>query len=117
MVGASDARVMRTHIVPHVIAPMVVWGALMTASFIFFEAALSVLNVGIRLPTASWGTLISTNWGTLLVFDPNRSTGTFFVDKSNWVVFSPTVALLVSVVSLALFAEGLRRAIDPRGND
>ena len=115
MIGAGDARIMRGHILPHVVAPMIVWGTLMTASFIFFEAALSVLNVGIRLPTASWGTLISTNWGTLLVFDPNRASDTFFVDKSNWVIFAPTVALLVSVVSLALFSEGLRRALDPKG--
>jgi peptide/nickel transport system permease protein len=115
MIGAGDVRVMRAHILPHVLPPMLVWAALMTAGFIFFEAALSVLNVGLKLPTASWGTLISTNWGTLLVFDPNRSTDTFFVDKSHWVVFAPTVALLVSVVSLALFAEGLRRALDPKG--
>ena len=115
MIGAGDGRVMRTHVLPHVAPPMILWASLMTASFIFFEAALAVLNVGIRLPTASWGSLISTNWGTLLVYDPNRASGTFFVDKSHWVVFAPTVILLLAVISLALFAEGLRRALDPKG--
>ena len=82
-----------------------------------FEAALSVLNVGVKLRTASWGNLISTNWGTLLVFDPLATQGSFYVEKSTWVLFWPTAALLVTVVALALFGEGLRRAIDPRGSE
>lgn len=116
MVGASDTWIMRKHVLPHLVAPIVVWGTLITAGFVVFEAAISVLNVGIKLPTASWGNLISTNWGTLLIYDPLASQGSFSVEKSNWVLFWPTAALLVTVVALALFGEGLRRAIDPRGN-
>jgi ABC-type dipeptide/oligopeptide/nickel transport system permease subunit len=115
--GASDSWIMRKHVLPHLTGPIVVWGTLMFAGFVIFEAAISVLNVGIKLPTASWGNLLSTNWGTLLVFDPNRASGTFFVEKSNWVVFWPTAALFVTIVALALFGEGLRRAIDPWRNE
>lgn len=115
MIGASDRRILRKHVLPHVAPPMIVWATLMTAGFIFFEAALSILNVGIKLPTASWGSLISTNWGTLLIYDPNQATATYYADKSNWVIFAPTVMLLISVVALALFTEGLRRALDPKG--
>ena len=119
MVGAGDARIMRTHVLPHIAAPVLVWSTLITAGNVIFEAALSVLNIGVKLPTASWGNLISTNWGTLLVFDPlaeNPATG-FYVEKSNWVLACPTVVLLVTVVSLALLAEGIRRALDPKAAD
>lgn len=117
MVGARDSWIMRKHVLPHLVAPIIVWGTLITAGFVVFEAALAVLNVGVKLPTASWGNLLSTNWGTLLVFDPLRTEGSFYVVKSNWVLFWPTAALLVTVVALAVFGEGLRRAIDPRGDE
>jgi peptide/nickel transport system permease protein len=119
MVGARDAWIMRKHVLPHLVAPIVVWGTLITAGFVIFEAALAVLNVGVALPTASWGNLLSTNWGTLLVFDPLRTdpNNGYYVDKSNWVLFWPTAALVVTLLALALFGEGLRRAIDPRGNE
>lgn len=117
MTGASDAWIMRKHILPHLVPPLIVWGTLICAGFVVFEAAISVLNIGVKLPTASWGNMFSTNWGTLLVFDPNRTSGTYYVEKSNWVVVVPTAALFVTIVSLAVLGEGLRRAIDPRGND
>jgi len=117
MVGARDGRIMRTHVLPHIIAPVIVWSTLITAGNIIFEAAIAFLNVGIKLPTASWGNLLSNNWGTLLVFNPlmTDERAGFYVVKSNWVLFFPTAALFVTVVSLALFGEGLRRAVDPKG--
>lgn len=115
MVGASDGWIMRKHVLPHLVAPIVIWGTLMTATFVIFEAAISVLNVGVKLPTASWGNLLSTNWGTLLVFDPFRPGTTYYVERSNWVVFWPTAALFVAIVTLAILAEGIRRAFEPRG--
>ena len=117
MVGAGDGWIMRKHILPHLVAPIVVWGTLICASFIVFEAAISVLNVGVKLPTASWGNMFSANWGTLLVFDPLRAEGAYYVERSHWVVFWPSAALFLSIVSLAVFGEGLRRAIDPQGRE
>jgi len=119
MTGAGDAWIMRKHVLPHLVAPIVVWGTLITASFIVFEAAISVLNLGVQLPTASWGNMFSSNWGTLLVYDPFRADQqtSFYAEKSSWIVFWPTAALFLTIVSLAAFGEGLRRAIDPRGND
>jgi peptide/nickel transport system permease protein/oligopeptide transport system permease protein len=119
MVGAGDLKIMRSHVIPHIVAITLVWSTLITAGNIIFEAAISILNIGVKLPTASWGNLISTNWGTLLVFDPlspNPREG-FFVQRSNWVLAFPTLTLLVTVVSLALFAEGIRRALDPKAVD
>ena len=121
MVGASDARIMRTHLMPHIVATVLVWSTLITAGNVLFEAAISILNIGVKVPTASWGNLISTNWGTLLVFDPLASdpiqTTGFYIERSNWVVAWPTAALLLTVASLALFAEGVRRALDPKAVD
>lgn len=108
---------MRVHILPYVLTPILAWSTLAVAGFVILEAAISFLNVGVKLPTASWGSLISTNWGTLLVFNPlapDDRTG-FYAVKSNWVLFWPTAFLFVTIVSLALFGEGVRRAIGPTG--
>ena len=117
MVGARDTRIMRVHVLPYIVAPVIVWSTFITAGNIIFEAAIAFLNVGIKFPTASWGNLLSTNWGTLLVFNPLAPEGQsgFYVQKSNWVFFWPTAVLFVTIVALALFGEGLRRAVDPKG--
>jgi len=117
MVGASEARIMRTHILPHLVAPMIIWATLMTAGTAVFEAAISVLNIGIKLPTASWGNMLSTNWGTLLKFDPSRNPYDVVIGKSNWVLFWPTAALFLTVIALTLFGEGVRRALEPGAID
>ena len=58
MVGSSDMRIIRSHILPHLVAPIIVYSTLAVASFIIAEAGLSYLGVGIKLPTASWGNLL-----------------------------------------------------------
>jgi ABC-type dipeptide/oligopeptide/nickel transport system permease subunit len=109
--GASELRIVRTHILPHLAAPLAVWGTLIVGSNMILEAALSFLNMGVRLPTPSWGNMLSANWGTLLAFDQSEIPG---IEKTNWTLFWPTAFVFVTVLSLALLGEGLRRAIDPR---
>ena len=60
MIGASDWRIIRSHLLPHLVAPIIVFSTLIIASFILGEAALSFLGLGIKLPTASWGNLLAT---------------------------------------------------------
>ena len=60
MTGASDFRIMRSHLLPHLVAPIVVYSTLIIASNILGEAGLSFLGLGIEQPTASWGNLLST---------------------------------------------------------
>ena len=67
MTGASDLYIVRKHILPHLTGSIIVYGSLVIATTMMLEAALSFLNVGIKLPYASWGNMLSTNWGTLLV--------------------------------------------------
>ena len=58
MVGASDWRIIRSHLLPHLVAPIIVFSTLIVASYILAEAGLSFLGLGIKLPTASWGNLL-----------------------------------------------------------
>ena len=60
MVGASDARIMRSHLLPHLVAPIIVLlHARSSRTNVLFEAGLSFLGVGIQCPTPSWGNLLS----------------------------------------------------------
>src|SRR5438093_253513 len=60
MVGASDARIVRSHLLPHLVAPVIVLATISVAQNILAEAGLSFLGIGIKEPTASWGNLLST---------------------------------------------------------
>jgi peptide/nickel transport system permease protein len=113
MTGAGEFRILRKHVLPHLAGPMIVWGTLVAAGVIVLEAALSILNFGVKLGTASWGSLLSDSWGTLLVFNPGSATPQTV--KSNWVLLWPSLALFLTVLCLALVGDGLRNALDPRG--
>jgi peptide/nickel transport system permease protein len=109
--GAGELRILRTHVLPHLAAPLAVWGTLIVAANVILEAAISFLNLGIRLPTASWGNMLSQNWGTLLGYGSTLS-GT---QRTLWTQAFPTAAVFVTVLALALLGEGVRRALDPEG--
>ena len=111
MTGASDLYVIRKHILPHLTGSIIVYGSLVIATTMVLEAALSFLNLGIKLPNASWGNMLSTNWGTLLVPGGQEA----YARTSAWTSIWPTVSIFVTVFAFALFGEGLRRALDPHG--
>lgn len=113
MTGAGEIRIIRKHVLPHLAGPMIVWGTLVAAGVIVLEAALSILNFGVKLGSASWGSLLSDSWGTLLVFNPASATPQTV--KSNWVLLWPSLALFLTVLCLALVGDGLRNALEPRG--
>ena len=110
MVGSSDARIMRTHLFPHVLPALAVWATLAVATNIMLEAGITFLGVGIKLPTSSWGTMLAATWGTVLSPLPYNPT-TF----SPWLTILPSAAIFLTVLALTLFGEGLREAFDPRG--
>jgi peptide/nickel transport system permease protein len=60
VVGASDLRIVRSHLLPHLVAPIVVLVPITVAQFVLLEAGLSFLGIGIKQPTASWGSLLAT---------------------------------------------------------
>ena len=102
MVGSSDWRIIRSHLLPHLVAPIIVYSTLIVAQFVLFEAGLSFLGVGIKLPTASWGALLSTA--------PD------FYLQQPWLMIWPGAAVLITTLAFNLLGDGLRDAFDPRGS-
>jgi peptide/nickel transport system permease protein len=100
MVGSSNWRVLRTHIFPHLVGPLIVLVTLNVAGFILAEAGLSFLGLGIALPTASWGTLLK---DALL-----------YHTVQPWLLLWPGLALLLTTLSFNLLGDGLRDAFDPK---
>jgi ABC-type dipeptide/oligopeptide/nickel transport system permease subunit len=101
MLGASDLRIIRSHLLPHLVAPIIVWSSLIVAANVLAEAGLSYLAVGIPSPTASWGSLLS-------------DASTFYLVQP-WLMLWPGAAVLLMVLAFNLLGDGLRDAFDPRG--
>jgi peptide/nickel transport system permease protein len=100
MTGASDGRIIRSHILPHLVAPIIVYSTLSIASFIIAEAGLSYLGVGIKLPTASWGNLL-------------QQASDYYTTQP-WLMVWPGLAVLLTTLAFNLLGDGLRDAFDPR---
>jgi len=100
MVGSSDWRIIRSHIMPHLVAPIIVYSTLAVAQFILAEAGLSFLGVGIKPPTASWGSLLED--------------ATQYYTQVPWLMLWPGLAVLITTLSFNLLGDGLRDAFDPR---
>jgi ABC-type dipeptide/oligopeptide/nickel transport system permease subunit len=67
MTGASDFRIIRSHLLPHLVAPIIVFSTLIVAGYVLAEAGLSFLGVGIQPPTADWGSMVREN-ATLITY-------------------------------------------------
>jgi peptide/nickel transport system permease protein len=100
MTGASDWRIMRSHLLPHLVAPIIVYSSLLIAVNILAEAGLSFLGLGIQLPTPSWGNLLATA--------PD------YYQSQVWILVFPGLAILFTTVAFNLLGDGLRDAFDPR---
>jgi peptide/nickel transport system permease protein len=102
MIGASDARIMRSHVIPHLVAPMIVYSTLTVATYILLEAGLSFLGLGIDPEIPSWGNLLST--------------GPEFYLTQPWLMVWPGIAILSTTLAFNLLGDGLRDAFDPRSS-
>jgi peptide/nickel transport system permease protein len=109
MVGAGDARIMRTHMFPHLLPPLLAYGTLLVATNIMIEVGVTFLGAGIKLPTASWGSLLAQTWGSIL--NPNAFNP---ATVQPWLTLGPSIAIFLTVFALNQFGEGLREATDPR---
>jgi len=110
MVGASTPRIIRTHMLPHLVGPIGVYFAIIAATNIVLESALSFLNIGVPLPDPTWGNMLATNWGHFFIVSRPGAIG---VVTSAWTTVLPAAAIAATVVALSLFGEGVRRAFDP----
>jgi peptide/nickel transport system permease protein len=109
MIGAGNARIIRTHLFPHVVPELLVFGTLLVATNIMLEAGISFLNAGIKLPTASWGTLLSSAWGTGLA--PTTTVQLWF---QPWMTIVPSVAIFITVLAINQLGEALGDALGAR---
>jgi peptide/nickel transport system permease protein len=98
--GASSLRLMFSEILPNVLSVVIVMLPLMIAITVLTEAALSFLSIGVQPPKASWGSVIQDGQG-LLYTRP-------------WVAIAPGIMIVLTVLALNVFGDGVRDALDPR---
>ena len=102
-VGARDVRILSRHVLPNVIAPVVIAATLGIAGAIMAEAALSFLGLGVQPPTPSWGSMIA----------DGRDLSQ--LRRAPWTSLSPGLAIGLAVLGFNLLGDALRDALDPRG--
>ena len=98
--GASDWRIVFSHILPNAVAPILVSATLGVGGAILTESALSFLGIGVQPPTPSWGNMLTQ--------------GKDNIEVAWWLSVFPGLAILIAVLGFNLLGEGLRDALDPR---
>jgi peptide/nickel transport system permease protein len=98
--GQNDIAIIASEILPNVIQSVFVLGTLRLGYMIIMEASLSFLGLGIQPPTPAWGSMVSSGRDYLLT--------------AWWVSTFPGLAILILVVAINIFGEGLRDILDPR---
>jgi peptide/nickel transport system permease protein len=98
--GAGAIRIMFTELLPNIASTVLVLFTLIVANTILTEAGLSFLGAGVRPPNPSWGTLIAD--------------GQNYLQTDPWFSMFPGIAIALTVLSINIFGDGLRDALDPR---
>jgi peptide/nickel transport system permease protein len=100
VIGVSNVPIMVRHILPNVLAPLVVVATLGVATAIIVGASLSFLGLGAQPPTPEWGAMLNDGRG--------------FIRTAWWLTVFPGLAIMVTVLSINLIGDGLRDVLDPR---
>jgi len=98
--GGGDGRILLRHILPNVFTPWLVVATLDMARVIVIESALSFLGLGVQPPAATWGGMLAD--------------GRVYISTAWWLATFPGLAILVTVLGINLFGDGLRDTLDPR---
>ncbi len=98
--GARDSRIIFRHVLPNVMAPIIVQTTLSLAFAILSEAALSFLGLGVQPPNPAWGRMLSE--------------GRNFLQQAPWIGIFPGIAILFTVMAFNFLGDGLRDALDPK---
>ena len=98
--GAKDARLIFTHLLPNSLTPIIVSSVLGVAGAVLLESGLSFLGLGVQAPQASWGNILTD--------------GKNYIQFAWWLSLFPGLAILITVLGYNLLGEGLRDALDPR---
>lgn len=100
-IGCRHPRIIVSHILPNVTAPILIIASIWFGNAILIEATLSFLGVGTQPPTPSWGLMLS-------------STGRAFMEQAPWLAIFPGLAISLAVLGFNLFGDTLRDAWDPK---
>ncbi len=98
--GVGHARMVRRHVLPNIIPPIIILATIYLGTAILTEAALSFLGLGTQLPEASWGSML------------NEARG--YVSQSVWMSIFPGAAIMIVVLGFNFLGDGLRDILDPR---
>lgn len=98
--GAGPGRIILRHLLPNVVAPLVVLASLSAAAIILVEAGLSFIGAGVQQPTPAWGGMVFEGYSNLF--------------RSAWPIMAPGIAVVLMVVSFNFVGDGIRDAMDPR---
>ena len=98
--GKGPIRIMISELLPNIVSTIIVFSALNIANNMLLESALSFLGAGVRPPNASWGTMIADGYQTIYT--------------APHLTIVPGLMIVLTVLSLNVFGDGLRDALDPR---
>ncbi len=98
--GARQGRILLLHILPNIVAPLLILAAMDLPVVITFEAGLSFLGLGVRPPTPSWGVVLSEGFN--------------FIRQTPWPITWAGLTLIITTLGFTLFGEALRDVLDPR---
>jgi peptide/nickel transport system permease protein len=98
--GGGHLRIMARHVMPNIVAPLIVLTTMYFSTAILSEATLSFLGLGTQPPEAAWGNMLSTA----------RS----YIDQSVWMSIFPGAAIMIVVMGFNFLGDGLRDVLDPR---
>ena len=101
VIGAGPSRIMLRHILPNVVAPILIMMSTVLGAAIIIEAGLAFLGMGAQEPEPSWGLMLS-------------STGRQFMELAPWLAIFPALAIIVTVLAFNLLGDVVRDVLDPR---
>ncbi len=98
--GIPDVRILLLHVLPNCLSPVIVQGTFIFAAAVLGEAALSFLGVGVPPQIPSWGNVLAE--------------GRLYIQQAAWLTLFPGAAIMLSILGLNLFGDGLRDLLDPK---
>jgi len=98
--GARDGRIVTRHILPNIVAPLLVQTSVTFGQVLIAESSLSFLGLGVQPPAPTWGSMLS----------ESRS----YIQQAPWLPIFPGLVIMLAVLALNILGDGVRDAIDPR---
>ncbi len=98
--GASTARILLRHVLPNIVAPLFILASMDVPVVVGMEAGLSFLGLGVKPPTASWGSILNDGYS--------------YIRNSPWPIFAGGIPLILVTLGFTFFGEALRDIFDPK---